>query len=103
MAVKREVAEGVQLQGVDEQIVYTLTTTNWGSSPTSVSMVVKDESSADTDVTSTVTSGSISVSGNVITLKTIKSLTVNHSYRVEVQFTSGSNVFEAFFRIKAEA
>jgi len=102
MALRREVAEGVQIQGEDEQIVYTLTTTPWGSNPSDVSMVVKDESDGYKDVTSTVTSGDISVDGDVITLKMIKSLTADHGYRVEVKFSSGGNIFEPFARIKAE-
>ena len=69
----REVSEGRQAQGADEEIVYSVTTTNWASSPTNVAVVVKDDSDAS-DVTSSVTTGSSSVSGDVITLPTIKSL-----------------------------
>jgi len=98
----REVSEGQQVQGEDEEIVYTITTTNWGSSPSSVSMVVKDASNSDTDVTDDVTTGSISTSGDIITLKTISSLTAEHRYRVEVKFTSGSSIFETYFWIRAE-
>ena len=98
----REVVEGTQYQGVDEQVIYTLTTTNWGSSPSSVTVVVKDTSNYDTDVTSTVASGSATVSGDVITLPTIQSLTRNRIYRVEVKFTAGSTVWEPFFLIVAQ-
>ena len=84
----REVAEGVQVQGEDETITYNITTTNWASSPTNVSMVVKRVSD-DTDVTSTAApSGSISVNGDVITLKPITALTDGERYRVEVKFTA---------------
>jgi len=99
---KREVAEGQQDQGVDEEIIYTITTTKWGSNPTAVSMVVKDRTNAHEDVTDQVTEGSMSVSGDAITLKTIKSLTEGHRYRVEVKFSSGGNVFEPYLYIKAE-
>lgn len=102
VGTKREVAEGLLRQGVDEQIAYTITTTNWGSSPTTTSMVVKDETLNFTDVTATVASGSTSVAGDVITLPIIKLLTAGHIYRAEVKFTSGGNVFECYFRIKAE-
>ncbi len=86
----REVAEGVQTQGADEKITYSITTTNWASSPTSPSMVVKRLSDG-TDVTSTVaSSGSVSVVGDVITLKPISGLTAGERYRVEVKFTAGS-------------
>lgn len=83
----REFSEGLQVMGEDEAITFTLTTTNWGSSPTSPSMVVKTSEGAD--VTATVTSGSASVSGDVITLPKISGLTAGTLYRVEVKFTTG--------------
>jgi hypothetical protein len=97
----REVAEGRQTQGVDEKITYTITTTNWASSPTSSSMVVKD--AADNNVSSTVTSGSTTESGDVITLTPINALVRDESYRVEVKFTAESGApWECFFYIDAE-
>jgi hypothetical protein len=97
------VTEGTQVQGADEKITYTLTTTNWASSPSSESMTVTKVSDGS-DVTSSVTSGSISVSGDVITLKPIDSLTAGELYRVEVQFTgTGYAPAEAYFYIKCEA
>ena len=87
-------------QGVDEQIAYSVTTTAWGSTPTSVGVVVKN--SAGTDVTSTVASGSASVTGDIITLPVIKSLTAGEVYRVEVKFTVSGNILECYFRIAAE-
>lgn len=98
----REVSEGKRYQGVDEQIVYTLTTTQWGSSPTSVTVAAFDVTNNEATVTSTVLSGSASVSGDVITLPTLKSLTLGHVYRIEVQFTSGGSVFEAYFYVEAQ-
>ena len=100
MSSTREVLEGTQPQGVDERIAYRLTVTNWGSSPTSVSVVVKDR--AGNDVTATVTTGSASVAGNVITLPVIHSLTAGVIYRCEVKFTIDGNVLEAYVYIRAE-
>ncbi len=96
----REAIKGVLVQGVDEQIAYQVTTTPWGSSPTNVAVVVKN--SAGTDVTATVTSGTASVMGDVITLPVIKSLTAGEVYRVEVKFTVSGNILETFFWIAAE-
>ena len=97
----REVAEGVQTQGADEKITYTVTTTNWASSPGTIVQTVKDEHG--NDVTSTVCTGSTSVSGNVITLKAISGLSAGQRYRCEVQFTAGSGApFECYFWIEAE-
>jgi hypothetical protein len=102
MAVSREVTQGPQVQGVDEQIVYTITTTNWASSPSTPSLVVKDMSDGARDVSATVVSGSTTASGDVITCGTIKSLIEGHEYRAEVKFTVGSNIYETYFIIKAE-
>lgn len=101
MAGILEVQQGIQRQSADEELAYMITTTNYGSTPTGVSVVVYDEQT-NTDVTSTVMpAGAHSVSGDVITLKPLKSLTKGHSYRVEVEFTdSDSNIWEPFFKVK---
>ncbi len=97
----REVNQGLQTQGEDEKITYTIDTSNWASSPASESMVVKN--AAGTDVTSTVTTGSTSVSGDVITLKPISGLTADTRYKVEVKFTAGGGApFECYFYINCE-
>ena len=93
---------GTVTQGEDEQLVYSVTTTNWGSSPTSVSVVAKDVSSANADVSSTVLSGDATVAGDVISSPTVKSLTAGNRYRIEVKFTSEGNVLEGYFLIDAE-
>lgn len=98
----REVKEGTQYQGKDEEVAYNVTTTPWGSSPSGVTVMVLDETNNDKDVTSSVTSGSTNVSGDVITLLTIKSLAAGHRYRVEVEFTTGGNVLELHFIIEAQ-
>jgi hypothetical protein len=93
------VVEGVQNQGADEKITYQVTTTNWASSPTSESMVVKDSDGTEVAVTS----GSMSVAGDVITLKAISGLTAGERYKVEVKFTAGSGApFECYFYIDCE-
>ncbi len=97
----REVVQGEQTQGEDEEIIYTITTTPWASSPTNQSMVVKDNSDGS-DVTAAVTSGAMSVAGDVITLMTIENLVAGTIYRVEVLFTAGGSVWEAYFFISAE-
>ena len=94
-----EVAEGIQIQGPDESLAYSITTTSWASSPTNPAVVVYDEGA--TDVTSTVMpTNSPSVSGDVISLSLLKSLTSGKEYRVEVKFTVGSNVWECFFLVR---
>ena len=95
-----QVYEGIQEQSADEELIYTITTTNWVSTPTSPSVKVFLEPSLS-DVTSTVMpTNSPSVSGDVITLSPLKLLTKGHNYRVEVKFTAGGNVWECYFRVK---
>jgi len=102
MTGKREVVQGRQYQGEDEEIIYSIATTNWGSDPASVSVAVKDSTGGEVDVTASVTSGSTVTNGDLITLPAITSLTAEHLYRVEVKFTAESSVFECYFVIEAE-
>ena len=104
MSIRREIVESPMPQGVNESIVYTLTTTPWGSSPTSVTVTVYNTTNgAFTDVTTTVMpTNSPSVSGNVITLSPLRSLTVNNEYRVQIRFTSSGNIFEPYAKVNAE-
>jgi len=96
-----EVAEGVRYQSSDETRIYTITTTNLVSDPTSTTAVVYDELD-ESNVTTTVMSGedSHSEDGDVITLKAISGLTKSHSYRVEFKFTVSDNIFERYFIVK---
>lgn len=89
-----EISEGLQYQGENEAAIYALTTTPWGSSPTNVSVTVEDLDNNEKDVTSSVTTGSASVNGDVITLPEINSLHRGHTYRVRVAFTTGENDLE---------
>jgi hypothetical protein len=97
---KHEVVEGLQEQTSSEEVIYSITTTNFGSSPSSVTAAAY-EVGPETDVTTTVfPTNSPSVVGNVITLSPLKLLTKGKTYRIEVKFTSGSNIFECYFRVK---
>lgn len=97
-----EVVEGIQEQSASEEITYSITTTNWGSSPSSVSAVAYEEGNT-TAVTSIVFPvNSPSVNGDIITLSALKALTRGKTYRIEVKFTSGGNIFECYFRVKCK-
>jgi hypothetical protein len=102
MSDPREVNESPLVQGADEQIVYELTTTPWGSSPSAVAVKAFDVTSGSyTDVTAAVTSGSASVADDIITLPAVKSLTAGNVYKIEVKFTCGVNTFEAWLTLQA--
>lgn len=84
------IIESPLFQGVTEQVIYNLTTTPWGSSPSSPSLTITDRTGAD--VTASVTSGSTTVLGDVITLAKIQSLSrASSPYKLLVEFTIGSN------------
>ena len=101
MPVSRAVKESPLTQGVDESIAYTVTTTPWGSTPTSVA--VKLYEGADrTDRTSTMLTGTASVSGDIITCPYVSGLTANTYYLLEVKFTVSGNVEETHLIILAE-
>lgn len=102
---RREVIEGVQYQGEDEVIAYTVDVgaiaEALGSPPASVAVVVKDDRGAV--VTATVMPvNTPSVAGNVISLSPLRSLTAGVLYRVEAGYTIGGNVLESYFYVQAE-
>lgn len=96
----REFIESPLRQGKDEQIAYTLTTTPWGSSPSSPVVTIYDQTG--TDVSTTNLSGSASAAGDVVTTPKVISLTAGKRYRLEIKFTSGGNVFEVYGYILGE-
>jgi len=96
------VTEGSKYQSADEELAYQITTTNWASSPTSPTAVATDETTGEIVTTTVFPSNSPSVSGDVIHLSLLKSLVKGHTYRIEVKFTVGSNVYECFFKVICE-
>lgn len=102
----REIAEGEQEQGSHEEITYTLTTTRWGSSPTSpeVKVYSVDEDANPntlTEVTNTIMpSGSPSILGDVISLPKALGMTAGTLYRVDIAFTISNNKLEAYGLIR---
>lgn len=100
MSIIRRVKESPLKQGVDEQIAYELTTTPWGSSPSSPSAAIYD--SDRNNVTTTCMTGSASANGDVITTPLVHSLKAGERYRMEIQFTVSGNVFEAWTYIDGE-
>lgn len=97
----REVIEGPQVQGEDETIRYHLDISQWASWPTDLS--AKIYTAAGTDVTATHMTGTCYlIDATTIALPYVHSLTAGEQYRVEVRFSEGAQVYEAFFIIQAE-
>ncbi len=101
MIYKRRTVESPLIQGENEQIIFSLTTTPWGSSPSSISVTLKSYPDM-TDVTSHCLNGSASVAGDVITLPILQSLTAGIKYRLAIKFTCSGNVFETWADITGE-
>ena len=99
----REIKEGKQYQGEDETIVYTLTTTPWGSTPSSTAAKIYEvDGDTLTDKTTTQMTGATAVTDDIITLPAVTALVAGTLYRVEIVFTCSGNVFEAFAELQAE-
>lgn len=93
----REVIEGLQTQGPNEEIFYRLTV-----EPAAVSVVsvtVRDNTTG-LDVTSTVMpSGSATVSDGAIILPALKALTDGHLYEVAPLYSDGQSKIEPIIRV----
>ncbi len=105
MTDTREIAEGIQYQGADEEVTYSITVTNWVTTLSSATSVkVYDISSgARTDVTTTVMPvATMTVSGNKITFSPLKLLTAENVYRLEFLFVGDGQKLEGHAIIQAE-
>ena len=101
MPANREVIEGVQIQGEDEVIAYTVDVSALGTSPTSISVVVYDDHRQN--VTSTVMPANMPYATDaVISLSPLRALTAGVLYRVEVAYQIDGNTLESYFYVQAE-
>lgn len=97
----REVLEGVQMQGEDEVIGYTLNVAALGEFPTDLSVVVYDDQRQD--VTATVMPVNAPYpTGAVISLSPLRNLTAGVLYRVEVAYIIDGNKLESYFYVQGE-
>ena len=101
MSLTREVKESPLYQGSDERIAYTLTTTPWGGTPASPTVVIKTWPDG-TDVSATKLTGNASANGDVITTPLVISLTSGQKYHLEIKWTNSGNTFEAYAEIIGE-
>ena len=96
MAIELRIRESPKAQKFAESVIYTLTSTPWGTSPSVVSVIVYDITDGEpyTDVTSTVMpTNSPSILGDVITFSPLKLLTRDHKYLMDIFFTCNSKEF----------
>jgi hypothetical protein len=102
---RREAITVIEPQGVDSDAIPYPCYLPTGTNPSAVTVTAWDTNpdGTYTDVTSTVMpSGSVVTSGDVITTKPLTALTLGHTYRVIVAFTSGGIPMSNYFDVKAE-
>ena len=86
-------------QTPDEKVQYVLNVGNFSTTVSGTPVVSKvvDIEAIDTDVKGTVVgTQAVSVSGTLITLPTLESLTIGKSYRVHVTHVNGGNTEETY-------
>lgn len=102
-ANSREVLEGVQYQGVDEEIVYTLDVLAIGDTqPHTVLAVVKNITEGTNDTDNVMPVNAPTVSGSIITLSPLTSLALGTLYRVEVRYIMDGNALESYFYVQVQ-
>lgn len=97
---KRYFKESPEPVGSNETVTFYFETTPWGSTPTNVSDALYDQNW--TDVSSTYLTGSVAVSSDEITTRTVQSLVPGHKYYLRVNFTIGGRAVSAILEIQAE-
>ena len=86
-------------QTPDEKVQYVLNVGNFSTTVSGTPIVLKvvDVEAIDTDIKSTVVgTQAVTVSGTLITLPTLESLTIGKSYRVHVTHVNGGNTVETY-------
>lgn len=102
-ANSREVLEGVQYQGVDEEIVYTLDVLAISDTqPHSVYVVVKNITNGTSATADVMPVNAPTVSGSVITLSPLTTLALGTLYRVEVRYIMDGNALESYFYVQTQ-
>ena len=98
----REVLDGLQFQGTGESVSYGIDTLPWGGTPTSQTHDIFDEEDYTASLKSTLMDGTPTINGDVINLPALSGLSDGVIYRIFVQFTSGGNILEGFFRVEGQ-
>jgi len=104
MSSIREVVENRQPVGLNERLIFRLTTTNWGSAPTSivVASFKYDDETYTNNTTSVFPVNSPSVNGDIISLSPLVPQAISDVYYITVKFTSGGSIWESFFWVDVE-
>lgn len=103
----REIEQSVEPVGIDERPVWGVNISNWGNSPSSVSISCykyNKTTNSWTDVTSSCFPvNTPSVSGNIITFSPFVPQAIGDNYKIEFKFTtSGGSVLEGYAYVDCE-
>lgn len=102
MAASREVIEGRQRQGIDEQIAYVFMLPT-GSAPAYPVFTLWDVTGGTrTDVTATKLTGAGSVTGDEVTSPLVCALDTGRSYRLQLAYETQGNVLSVYVQIDGE-
>lgn len=102
MAISREVIEGRQWQGTDEQIAYVFVLPT-GTSPENPAVALYDVTGgARVDVTATKLTGSPLVVGDEVTSPAVHDLAEGRAYRLHLAYETQGNIFSVFALIDGE-
>ncbi len=98
----REVIEGRQNQGTDEQIAYVFALAS-GTNPESPDFTLWDLTGGSrTDVSATKLAGDAVVDGDNVTSPLVHGLVEGHAYRLQLTYATNGNTLSAFANIEAE-
>ena len=100
----REIVQGQQIVGINERPIWKLDVSNWGTTPTVLSVLCyKWVSDAWVNVTTTCFPfGTVVATGNIITLPIFVPQAIGDSYRVDVRFTLAGSILEAYALVDVE-
>ena len=98
----REVINGIQYQGIDESVFYTVDTAPWGGSPSALGHEITDEEDYTASLKSTMMTGTPSAVGDIITCPALSLVEEDKIYRIYVKFTIGGSALSGYFRVKGE-
>lgn len=101
--MSREVQESPKQQGPDEKLHYIFDFTPWGITAPTDPVVQMLDAKTLADVSSTVLSGTATVSGAQVTTPLVQSLTAKQRYILTCQVSQGDEVAEAYCSIIADS
>lgn len=100
--ISREVIEGKQAQGTNEQVAYAIELPS-GTSPESPEFGLWDVTAGKReDVAASHLAGDATVSGDVVTSPLVFGLTEGHTYRLMLTYVSAGNTLSTYVAIEAE-